>query len=111
MLFRRLRARGLIRRLKMCIFLRCWGKWRRGRWRWRRHWDGGKIIDRRGLRGLWLNRQIDLRRMRKGEFEGTQGGELEKIELGWLYEPNFKEDVESWVAECRLCCRLISSLL
>lgn len=48
---------------------------------------------------MGLNRQIDLRRMKKEESEGIQGGQLEKIELGWLYEPNFKEDVESWVAE------------
>ncbi|TVY25854.1 FAD-dependent urate hydroxylase [Lachnellula hyalina] len=44
---------------------------------------------------MWLNRQTDLRRMPK---EAQTSGEIiEEIELSWLYLPNFKDDVESWV--------------
>ncbi|TVY38921.1 FAD-dependent urate hydroxylase [Lachnellula cervina] len=44
---------------------------------------------------MWVNRQIDLRRMPK-EAQ-TSGEVIEEIELSWLYLPNFKDDVESWV--------------
>jgi 2-polyprenyl-6-methoxyphenol hydroxylase-like FAD-dependent oxidoreductase len=44
-----------------------------------------------------LNRQIDLRRMPKDVLE--PGPPLEEIELGWLYEPDFKGVVDHWTAE------------
>ena len=47
-----------------------------------------------------LNKQIDLRRMPKERNE--QGPPLEEMELSWLYEPDFKGVVESWVAGERL---------
>ncbi|TVY16650.1 FAD-dependent urate hydroxylase [Lachnellula arida] len=44
---------------------------------------------------MWVNRQIDLRRMPK---EAEMSGEvIEEVELGWLFLPDFKDDVESWV--------------
>ena len=44
---------------------------------------------------LDLNRQIDLRRVpRPGEE-----GEMEPIELGWLYEPDFEREVDEWVGK------------
>ena len=50
-----------------------------------------------------LNVQIDLRRMPQAERERLLGGDgamvvQEVMELSWLYEPDFKKDVESWIA-------------
>ncbi|PMD31526.1 FAD/NAD(P)-binding domain-containing protein [Hyaloscypha variabilis F] len=45
-----------------------------------------------------LNNQIELRRMTKEEREKMPAGSMHEIELSWLYKPNFKEDVDKWVA-------------
>jgi hypothetical protein len=44
-----------------------------------------------------LNRQIDLRRAPKANANGTQQEALEVMELDWLYEPNFEDEVNHWV--------------
>ncbi|KAH0562724.1 hypothetical protein GP486_002617 [Trichoglossum hirsutum] len=46
-----------------------------------------------------LNKQIELRRMPKAERESTPHGALVEIDLGWLYQPDFRADVEAWVAK------------
>ena len=51
-------------------------------------------------RVLELNQQIDLRRLPKEQRPvGLDRGELahEKFDLSWLYEPDFKAEVENWV--------------
>ncbi|KAF4628375.1 hypothetical protein G7Y89_g9772 [Cudoniella acicularis] len=48
---------------------------------------------------MGLNKQIELRRMPKEELDKMPAGSIQDIELNWLYEPDFKRDVESWVAE------------
>ncbi|KAN0092370.1 FAD/NAD(P)-binding domain containing protein [Hyaloscypha variabilis] len=45
-----------------------------------------------------LNNQIELRRMTEEEQEKMPAGSMHEIELSWLYKPNFKEDVDKWVA-------------
>lgn len=46
-----------------------------------------------------LNRQIDLRRAPKASADGTPQEALEEMELGWLYEPNFEDEVNHWVTQ------------
>jgi 2-polyprenyl-6-methoxyphenol hydroxylase-like FAD-dependent oxidoreductase len=46
---------------------------------------------------LVLNNQIELRRMTKEERDKMPPGSLQEIELGWLYKPSFKDDVDRWV--------------
>ena len=45
-----------------------------------------------------LNRQIELRRMTEEERAKMPPGSMHEIELSWLYKPNFKDDVNNWVA-------------
>ena len=47
---------------------------------------------------LLLNAQIELRRMPKEERDKLPAGAMQEIELSWLYKPNFKGDVDHWVA-------------
>jgi 2-polyprenyl-6-methoxyphenol hydroxylase-like FAD-dependent oxidoreductase len=44
---------------------------------------------------MLLNKQIDLRRMPTDE---KTKAEMEEMELGWLYSPDFKAVVDDWVA-------------
>jgi 2-polyprenyl-6-methoxyphenol hydroxylase-like FAD-dependent oxidoreductase len=46
-----------------------------------------------------LNRQIDLRRAPKASADGTPQEALQEMELGWLYEPNFEDEVNHWVTQ------------
>ncbi len=49
---------------------------------------------------LELNKQIDLRRMPKDKRPvGVHGQAVEQKEfdLQWLYEPDFKAEVENWI--------------
>ena len=49
---------------------------------------------------LELNKQIDLRRMPKDKRPVDATGaplELKEFDLKWLYEPNFKAEVENWI--------------
>lgn len=46
---------------------------------------------------MLLNNQIDLRRMPPAERDKMGLGEMEEFDLGWLYLPDFKHDVERWV--------------
>jgi 2-polyprenyl-6-methoxyphenol hydroxylase-like FAD-dependent oxidoreductase len=48
---------------------------------------------------LKLNKQIEMRRMTEEENlkETIPAGSIHEIELSWLYEPNFKKDVDDWV--------------
>ena len=50
---------------------------------------------------LELNKQIDARRMPADDavVGAGSGFTREKFELGWLYNPDFKKDVEDWVKE------------
>jgi len=50
-------------------------------------------------RVMVLNGQIELRRMPKEERDKMPAGSMQEIELSWLYEPNFKDDVDRWVAD------------
>jgi 2-polyprenyl-6-methoxyphenol hydroxylase-like FAD-dependent oxidoreductase len=49
---------------------------------------------------LKLNKQIEMRRMTEEEKqkENIPAGSIHEIELGWLYKPKFKKDVDDWVA-------------
>ncbi|RFU32811.1 hypothetical protein B7463_g3495, partial [Scytalidium lignicola] len=47
---------------------------------------------------LELNHQIELRRMPKEELDKMPAGSMKEIELSWLYQADFKDDVASWVA-------------
>ncbi|TVY78525.1 FAD-dependent urate hydroxylase [Lachnellula suecica] len=47
---------------------------------------------------LLLNSQIDFRRMPKEEQDKMPAGSKKDIELSWLFEPDFKADVDRWVA-------------
>ncbi|KAI9902303.1 hypothetical protein N3K66_001655 [Trichothecium roseum] len=49
---------------------------------------------------LELNQQIDQRRMPKSDAVVGQGSGVEKaeFELGWLYSPDFKKDVDDWIS-------------
>ena len=47
-----------------------------------------------------LNKQIDLRRLPKGKEPVNSAGlsvKQEDFDLRWLYEPNFKAEVENWI--------------
>jgi len=46
-----------------------------------------------------LNGQIELRRMPKEERDKMPAGSMQEIELSWLYEPNFKDVVDRWIAD------------
>lgn len=46
-----------------------------------------------------LNAQIELRRMPKEERDQMPTGSMLDIDLGWLYEPNFKDVVDRWIAD------------
>ncbi|PKS08460.1 hypothetical protein jhhlp_004843 [Lomentospora prolificans] len=46
---------------------------------------------------LELNKQIDMRRMPSSDAEAE--AKKHALELGWLYEPDFKGVVEGWVAQ------------
>lgn len=50
---------------------------------------------------LELNKQIDRRRMPTSDkVYGDKGGiAKESFELGWLFKPDFKADVEDWIAK------------
>jgi hypothetical protein len=48
-----------------------------------------------------LNNQIELRRMTEKEKAKMPADSMQEIELSWLYKPNFKEDVDYWVASKR----------
>ncbi|ERS96230.1 FAD dependent oxidoreductase [Sporothrix schenckii 1099-18] len=48
---------------------------------------------------LELNRQIDLRRMPATDKAFATGVAREPFDLAWLYKPDFKKDVEDWVAQ------------
>lgn len=71
-----------------------------------------RIKDINGALGFWqeyrqgrvdrileLNAQIDQRRMPKDDGVVGEGSGFEKseFELGWLYKPDFKADVDEWV--------------
>jgi 2-polyprenyl-6-methoxyphenol hydroxylase-like FAD-dependent oxidoreductase len=49
---------------------------------------------------LKLNIQIEMRRMTEEEKlkKNIPAGSIHEIELGWLYKPDFKKDVNDWVA-------------
>jgi 2-polyprenyl-6-methoxyphenol hydroxylase-like FAD-dependent oxidoreductase len=47
---------------------------------------------------LLLNAQIEFRRMPMEEQDKMPEGSRQEIKLGWLYRPDFKADVEGWVA-------------
>lgn len=47
---------------------------------------------------LLLNNQIELRRMPKEERDRMPAGSAQEIELSWLYKPDFKDDVDRWIA-------------
>lgn len=44
-----------------------------------------------------LNNQIEFRRMPKEEQDKMPVGSKQEIELGWLYQADFKNDVDRWV--------------
>ncbi|CAK7210112.1 hypothetical protein SCUCBS95973_000681 [Sporothrix curviconia] len=46
-----------------------------------------------------LNHQIDLRRMPASDAAFATGDAREPFDLTWLYKPDFKKDVEEWVAQ------------
>lgn len=48
-----------------------------------------------------LNKQIDERRMPADDAVVGKNGRVarEEFELGWLYKPNFKKDVDEWVCK------------
>lgn len=50
-------------------------------------------------RVLALNHQIDLRRMPSTDAAFVTGAAREPFDLTWLYKPDFKKDVEDWVAQ------------
>ncbi|EXJ75438.1 uncharacterized protein A1O5_02134 [Cladophialophora psammophila CBS 110553] len=52
---------------------------------------------------LELNKQIDLRRMPKGTRPSDLAGEVvqKEFDLQWLYEPDFKVEVENWIRSTR----------
>ena len=54
--------------------------------------------EQRAAKILLLNNQIELRRMTKDEWDKMPPGSMQEIELSWLYKPNFKDDVDRWVA-------------
>ena len=70
-------------KVKMQDALSFWQSYRQGRI--------DKVMD--------LNRQIDLRRAPKASADGTPQEALEEMELGWLYEPNFEDEVNRWVTQ------------
>jgi hypothetical protein len=49
---------------------------------------------------LELNKQIDLRRMPQEKRVGTAAETVvqQDFDLSWLYEPDFKAEVENWVS-------------
>lgn len=53
----------------------------------------------RVTRILELNKQIDLRRMPQEKRVGTEAENVvqQEFDLSWLYEPDFKAEVENWV--------------
>jgi 2-polyprenyl-6-methoxyphenol hydroxylase-like FAD-dependent oxidoreductase len=48
---------------------------------------------------MQLNAQVEFRRLSKEDQDKMPEGSKQDIELGWLYTPNFKEDVDRWVSE------------
>lgn len=51
---------------------------------------------------LELNKQIDQRRMPADDAVVGRGSAVKKeFELGWLYKPDFKNDVDEWVSKNR----------
>jgi 2-polyprenyl-6-methoxyphenol hydroxylase-like FAD-dependent oxidoreductase len=46
-----------------------------------------------------LNHQIDLRRVPKNDSEGRPREGLKPLDLRWLFEPNFEDDVNDWISE------------
>ncbi|CAK7211046.1 hypothetical protein SEUCBS140593_001035 [Sporothrix eucalyptigena] len=46
-----------------------------------------------------LNHQIDLRRMPSTDAAFVTGDARQPFDLTWLYKPDFKKDVEDWVAQ------------
>ena len=53
---------------------------------------------RRVEKVLSLGNQIELRRMSKEERDKIPSKSIQKIELSWLFKPDFKGDVDRWVA-------------
>jgi 2-polyprenyl-6-methoxyphenol hydroxylase-like FAD-dependent oxidoreductase len=49
---------------------------------------------------LKLNQQIDIRRMPAGD-DMLKDVKKEPFELSWLYKPDFRADVEDWVAQLK----------
>jgi 2-polyprenyl-6-methoxyphenol hydroxylase-like FAD-dependent oxidoreductase len=47
---------------------------------------------------MWLNKQIELRRLPLEEQDKLPAGSIQEIDLSWLYRPDFKDDMDSWVA-------------
>ncbi|PMD64129.1 putative salicylate hydroxylase [Hyaloscypha bicolor E] len=45
-----------------------------------------------------LNAQIEFRRMTEEEKAKMPAGSMKEIELSWLYKPNLKAEVDSWIA-------------
>lgn len=75
--------------------------------------QGGRVCSIKDALGFWqsyrqervdrvleLNKQIDLRRMPADDaVVGDKSGfQREEFELGWLYKPEFKKDVEDWIS-------------
>ncbi|KIW84008.1 hypothetical protein Z517_03254 [Fonsecaea pedrosoi CBS 271.37] len=52
---------------------------------------------------LELNKQIDLRRMPKSSRPGDLADEVvqKEFDLRWLYEPDFKAEVENWIRSAK----------
>ncbi|KAL1895442.1 hypothetical protein Sste5346_005248 [Sporothrix stenoceras] len=77
-----------------------------------RQWNTTDVADPQAALDFWqsyrqaridnvfaLNHQIDLRRMPATDAAFVTGDARQPFDLTWLYKPDFKKDVEDWVAQ------------